>query len=397
MHFKLASFSCFKTSPYCLLGLLLVFSLPAFAQNVGIGTNSPFYKLQVESSTDQIMLLKTTGPVKQTFTFFQHADVNVPVGYVGAAEGNMMIGVNGLANPGIMQFITNNTPRMVINKDGQVGIGTNNPGGDRSLHVVNTRASADRVARFETNRAVADIEFVSQNGNAGQVGAYNNWMWINSTSPNGILFHVTGTSKAYINPDGDMGIYAGDLFLHNSTLGIRMNNADAPMITRGWDPFQSGKYAGIGRWGMFMEPSALTFGIPNFVGKRFEFASYEASSNRNTLVTIERDGAMRRPGTGAHDLLPVALGKVKADGTAQGITGNFSSSRINTGQYVIDFTNFSFTDANYIMIANPTRQNNTDVFLQTVEWFNGQAIVFVKNDDGQFADQGFSFVVYKNF
>lgn len=194
-----------------------------------------------------------------------------------------------------------------------------------------------------------------------------------------------------------MGIYSGDLFMHDSKLGIRLNAADAPLITRGWDAFQSGKYAGIGRWGMFMEPSAITFGIPNLSNKRFEFASYDANSNRNALLTINQDGKMQRPATGGHDLLPVALGKVRADGTSQGITGNFTSSRISTGLYTIDFSNFSYSDANYIIIVTPTRQNLIDVFAQAREGINGTMNVYIKNDDGLSADQSFNFIVYKNF
>jgi hypothetical protein len=55
------------------------------------------------------------------------------------------------------------------------------------------------------------------------------------------------------------------------------------MITRGFDPFSSGKHIGLGRWGLFMEPSTLTLGIPDLPGKRMAVSTF----NTNSLVAKE--------------------------------------------------------------------------------------------------------------
>jgi len=44
-----------------------------------------------------------------------------------------------------------------------------------------------------------------------------------------------------------------NLVINDNGKGIALKQLDSPFITRGWDPFTSGKYSNLGRWGMFME------------------------------------------------------------------------------------------------------------------------------------------------
>jgi hypothetical protein len=54
-----------------------------------------------------------------------------------------------------------------------------------------------------------------------------------------------------------------NLILTSST-GIKLNAYDGPLITRNWNPIDSGDKQGVGTWGLFMEPAALNTGIPSF-------------------------------------------------------------------------------------------------------------------------------------
>lgn len=72
--------------------------------------------------------------------------------------------------------------------------------------------------------------------------------------------------------------------------GILLEAADRPIITRGWDSFTSGSYSGVGRWGVFMEPSTLTFGIPSGGTRYFKFKAFDADSTSSDLVTITSAG-----------------------------------------------------------------------------------------------------------
>lgn len=75
-----------------------------------------------------------------------------------------------------------------------------------------------------------------------------------------------------------------------TTKGILLNSTDRPLITRGFDAFTAGTYNGIGRWGLFMEPSFLTLGFPNISGRGVKISSYNADSSYTTLLTVSSTG-----------------------------------------------------------------------------------------------------------
>lgn len=99
----------------------------------------------------------------------------------------------------------------------------------------------------------------------------------------------------------------GTMFL-NSEKGVVLDIADKPLITRGWNPFTSGPYKGIGRWGIFMEPNYLTFGAPDIGSRGFQFVTYqEDGSIADTLLRI-KDGNV-----GLNNIDPQHLLDVKGD------------------------------------------------------------------------------------
>ncbi|MBC7936344.1 MAG: hypothetical protein H7Y86_13420 [Rhizobacter sp.] len=83
----------------------------------------------------------------------------------------------------------------------------------------------------------------------------------------------------------------GNLKMTNNTKGVVLNDADAPIITRGFDAFTGGAYQGIGRWGLFMQPNRLTMGIPALFGKAFNIATFaENSSVVQNMFSVNSDG-----------------------------------------------------------------------------------------------------------
>ncbi len=77
--------------------------------------------------------------------------------------------------------------------------------------------------------------------------------------------------------------------------GIALNADDAPLITRGWDAFDSSAGArkeGHGRWGLFMEPYNLVAGIPgdDVPGRNFQVAKYAPDGSRVNLMTVTQSG-----------------------------------------------------------------------------------------------------------
>jgi hypothetical protein len=76
-----------------------------------------------------------------------------------------------------------------------------------------------------------------------------------------------------------------------TSLGIILNAADSPLITRGWDQFTSGPYSGVGRWGVFMEPSTLVLGTPNIAGNgQVAFRRFNPDGTSVTTLLINSVG-----------------------------------------------------------------------------------------------------------
>ncbi len=199
-----------------------------------------------------------------------------------------------------------------------------------------------------------------------------------------------------ISPTHRLTIQSGNIDLLNTDKGVMLNATDRPLITRGWGPFTSGIYSGIGRWGIFMEPNRLVFGIPDVANRAFEFSAYDSDSTRDTLLTIDKEGRVQRPATNTVDLLPFAMGNVRWDGVIQEGTENFSVTRLGIGQWTITLTGESYDPANFIVTATVSEISITPSFISTYLKNNPNRIgVNINSSNASFIDQNFHFIVYK--
>jgi len=290
-----------------------------------------------------------------------------------------------------------------------VGLGTSAPA--YRLHVVST---STYVAQFEnTSNTSSEVIFRNSLGNGAYVGLYSDDFEIYTLGGRDIHFGTSGSNRLNITSTGNIGIgtatpterltiqsgnlliNSGNIDLSSSTMGVILNSADRPLITRGFDAFTSGNYNGIGRWGLFMEPSRLTLGIPNLSGKAVEIARYELNSSRTTLLTVNEEGKMRRPGSNNQDLLPVAMGNISYSGGIWGGTGNFTVEHPSTGNYYITFNGISYNEHQYIVIATMNQVINTLAFAYSTQVSGGRLGILVKAPNGNGVDQDFHFVMYK--
>lgn len=148
-----------------------------------------------------------------------------------------------------------------------------------------------------------DENFMMFNNIAGGSPSVGSWLLGTAAGLTGGNFQVGFAGAANyaltIRTSGNFGVgtdtpnhkldVAGTIYAA-TTMGIMLSSADRPIITRGWDEFTSGTYANIGRWGLFMEPGALTMGLPEGgSGRRFQFVSWNADSsiNRTSMVILE--------------------------------------------------------------------------------------------------------------
>ena len=82
--------------------------------------------------------------------------------------------------------------------------------------------------------------------------------------------------------------------------GIHLDALNTPIIVRDFDVFANtatNSKAGIGRWGLFMEPYNLTLGIPNVAGRYFQVAKYSTSGAATQLFRVDQSGNVLAQGT----------------------------------------------------------------------------------------------------
>jgi hypothetical protein len=258
-----------------------------------------------------------------------------------------------------------------------VGIATTSPqsrlhigaGGDASLSSPSGYLILGNVGL--TNMVFDDNEILARNNGAAST------LYLNIDGGN-IILGSAGEGNVGIatnSPAERLHIASGNIRLDNTPLGINLGGADRPLITRRLDAFTSGNYIGLGRWGLYLEPSRLVLGIPNVVGRAFEFATYELNSTRNTVMQIDRIGGMKRPATGNNDLLPICMGTVDYFGDIVSGTGNFSVETFpaDLGKKVITVNGFTFTSNNYIAMVT------CQLFGLPKEQFQGYGITHVEN------------------
>ncbi len=136
------------------------------------------------------------------------------------------------------------------------------------------------------NSALGNYSFAA--GNQAKALHQGAFVWADSQGAN---FSSTTNDEFSIRAQNGVRIQADK--------GIHLNAADEPIIVRDWNPFATNApaaKAGIGRWGLFMEPTYLTIGIPDTNGigdtvpRYFQVAKYSTNGNYSTLVLVDETG-----------------------------------------------------------------------------------------------------------
>jgi hypothetical protein len=154
--------------------------------NVGIGTSSPSQKLHIES----------TG---------SNAVVNVnrtDAATAGVVQLGAGSGANFITSTGDKPFFiaTNNTERLRILGNGNVGIGTSSP--DSAFHAY--KQTNDRTARFQ--RISTQYIDVEQNASVNRISGTGKSFYLGSTDANPLILETAATERMRIDSAGNVGI-----------------------------------------------------------------------------------------------------------------------------------------------------------------------------------------------
>lgn len=296
-----------------------------------------------------------------------------------------------------------------------IGLGTVNP--QSLLHLSGSESiSSSRQATFRiSNTAEGGSTWFLRVGSSGNgflqaalglqsISSAVPAVIISSNNRVGIGFHnVSPSERLQIN---------GNIRLDASDKGIILNSADRPLITRGFDPFSSGIYEGLGRWGVFMEASNLTLGIPHLDNKRIQFVTYNPNSTINarfmsmhfndfsnsTFTNFHSNSVnfnsskVNTTQTGTTHMLPIAYGRINANGGVPYSSGNVTATKVNTGVFNLFITGVTST-VHLTMIATSLSEQPRIV----TQWI-GEATNYIRiniyNQNGSLADASFNFVIY---
>src|SRR6056300_15938 len=172
--------------------------------NVGIGTNNPTEKLdvngnaRVDGSLDVIGTnsLNLIGTDNVYMNFYPDGSDGGRQGYIGyASSGTDNFTISNQNSSGDIRFNTNTQVQMLINPDGNVGIGTNNPISD--LQVGNITKSSDTT-----------LLILSGDNNTASIAAYGS---------------SQGTGKLYL---GENSLYGGGIVYEGDNTPTPIGNTD---------------------------------------------------------------------------------------------------------------------------------------------------------------------------
>jgi len=307
--------------------------------NVGVGTASPGYLLDVFGANVQARIGQTSGDGAANLRL-ENASGSAYVAKNPASGGNVLNGSLGnalvLAVDGAhaIQLGTNHAPRVTIDGSGNVGVGTTSPGATLEVNGTLAAGSVSGGGMFTSARGTATSTYGFRHEGAGywmQMGVPNTaYAYLETNVPNG--FMLDGTVR--VNGGASVGSYgsappsnglvvSGSVGIGTSSPGDRLHVSQGSI---GLDPGQMLRIggAGDGNWGVLYNggggcPTGACFDLRAGVGNgTFRFIDDPAGAV-NVRMAIRADDGRVGIGTAA----PVSRLAVAADAS---VTGTVTTS-----------------------------------------------------------------------
>jgi len=190
-----------------LLSTATLFSATALSQNVGIGTATPSFPLDVRTTDDgTIMRLRTAKDSigASTLLRFTTASNLFTLGDKSSYVGNLRSGAGHNLVFGTAANSEALSERMRLNYNGFLGIGTNNPLG--RLHIDMSNTASDNAIIINDDED-PQVELHRNNTALGFWQLVNNDVRIGTTANNNtgsMILRTNGSDRVMVSPTGDV-------------------------------------------------------------------------------------------------------------------------------------------------------------------------------------------------
>jgi hypothetical protein len=304
---------------HCLFFSALLQVTSSYSQNVGIGTNSPAYKLDVGGR----MRIKTgtIGNVSTSSGFWMEDYRDGTNQAFFGMQDSIRLGFYG-ANGGVGWAFNFNTVSGDINVvSGSVGIGTATPGYDVHL--------------YRANSSIGFFDNDADNHFSGSINGDSANLYINAYRKSSVGTNSAGDLILQTNSGGFPSFLAGNIGVGTSTPeeklhisgNVKLQGSAAQLIF---------KNSTADRALLYLSGNDIKLGTVsgNTSGRVI------INTNGTDQLAVTSAGEMNRlTQTGSADILPIAYGKISGAGVLLNSTGNFTVSKTNTGVYKITLTN----------------------------------------------------------
>jgi hypothetical protein len=179
--------------------------------NVGIGTTSPAYTLDV--SGDARFYDATGNSSNYYFESDHYCQVNITSDKDASAGGPYNTAITANGSNGNLELRTNSLQRVSIDQSGNVGIGTTSP--DETLHVQN---SGNPTVRIETTGAsnYSSVHFADAGGASGRIEYQH--------SNDSMQFRTNASERMRIDANGNLLVGTTDADTQNNNAGSSADN-----------------------------------------------------------------------------------------------------------------------------------------------------------------------------
>ncbi len=366
------------------LFLVILSGSEGFSQNVGIGTVTPAYRLDVNGVINSTSEYRFSGK-----TIFRW--------------GNLTLGLYRNFSAGDSAGFSNTTG--IHNTFIGGGAGVSNMDGTGNCFV-GTKAGYNNISGSSNTFIGSEAGRISTSTSNTFVGHHSGY-----NTNNGYNNVFIGSGAGFSNTSGDqntfIGLAAGDFNqsgVDNVFIGLSAGQAN----TTGSFNTLIGNFSNLGSTSLInasaigfhayvTQSNSLVLGSINGVNgsgadTRVGIGTTAPTERLDIVGNIKVSGEVNHPSTGASNLLPIAFGSISSAGAINTGSENFAVSRTAAGSYTIDINNHSYTLSTYATVV--TVVGSTPLVAMTSSG-SGNLFVRLYNLSGVLTDGTFHFVVHK--